>query len=172
MKKKVILIIADAMLVGSLVAQVVSAADFALIDLKAPQTSVGTFVDAKNGSSAAGGLVALVTHKDRLDNTMLAAFARGWVPLTIGGTMGQGLGGPSVAMGMGVNLFPIAQASLYSLINAVSNKDQLTGLKVALSASPTNAVIFIGPQESLVFKSLNRMGTRLTWFVGALLVWR
>ena len=171
MKKKVILIVADAMLIGSLAAQVVKAADFKLIDIKAPQTSVGTFIDAKSGSSAAGGLVALVTHKDRLDNTMLAALARGWVPLTIGGTLGQGLGGPSLAMGTGINLFPAAQASLYGLVNAVSGSDQLTGLKVALAASPTTACIFIGPQESLVVRSLNRMGTKLTWFFGASITW-
>ncbi len=148
------------------------AADFAFIDLKAPKTSVGTFIDAKNGSSAAGGLVAVVTHKDRLDNTMLAALVRGWVPLTIGGTIGRGLGGPSVAMGTGINLFPVMQASLYSLVNAVAGEDQLNGLKIALAASPTNATIFIGPQESLIMRSLNKAGTSFTWFVGASITWK
>lgn len=172
MKNKLVLIVAAAMLISPLAAQMVKAADFAFIDIKAPQTSVGTFIDTKSGSSAAGGLIAVVTHKDKLDNTILAALARGWVPLTAGGTLGQGLGGPSLAMGTGINLFPVAQASLYSLVNAISNTDQLTGLKVALSASSTNATIFVGPQESLVVRSLNKMGTKLTWFVGASITWK
>lgn len=172
MKNKIILVVADAFLVGSLAASVAQAKDFAFIDLKAPQTSVGSFIDAKSGSSAAGGLVALVTYKDNLDNTMLAAFARGWTPLTIGGTLGQGLGGPSLAMGTGINLFPVAQATLYNLVSAVSGRDQLMGLKVALASSAPSATVFVGPQESLIVRGLNKMQTKLTWFVGAKLTWK
>ena len=150
---------------------VANSSDFALIDLKAPITSVGSFVDAGNGSSAAGGLVAIVTHKQK-GLGVLDSLINGWTPITAGGTLGAGLGGPSIAIGTGVNLFPAAQATLYSLVNSVAKDDQLTGLKVALAPSATAASIFIGPQESLIFKSTSHYGTRLTFFVGASITWK
>ena len=146
------------------------AADFALIDLKAPVTSVGSFIDSQNGNAAAGGLVAIVTHKQG-GLGVIDALISGWTPITLGGTLGAGLGGPSVAMGTGVNLFPAAQATLFELVKAISKDGQLNGLKVALSPSAPSAMIFIGPQESLIFKNINHYGTRLTWFVGASIAW-
>jgi hypothetical protein len=148
----------------------VQAADFALIDLKAPVTSVGSFIDSQNGNSAAGGLVAIVTHKQH-GMGVIDALISGWTPVTLGGTLGAGLGGPSVAMGTGVNLFPAAQATLFELVKAVSKDGQLNGLKVALAPSAPSATIFFGPQESLIFKNLNHYGTRLTWFIGASIAW-
>lgn len=150
--------------------EAVRAADFALIDLKAPVTSVGSFIDSQNGNAAAGGLVAVVTHKQQ-GLGVIDALISGWTPVTLGGTLGAGLGGPSVAMGTGVNLFPAAQSTLFELVKAISKDGQLNGLKVALSPSAPSATIFIGPQESLIFKNLNHYGTRLTWFVGASIAW-
>lgn len=171
-KKLVVLVVSEMVMLGGMLPQL-KASDFAPIDLKAPQTSMGTFFEGSGESSSAGGLVALVTLKNtNLDNTVLGSISRSWVPLTIGGTMGRGLGGPSIAMGTGMNLLPVAQATLYSLLNALSSPGQLNGLKVALAASPTAASLFVGPQESLIFRSPSKMQTKLTWFAGVSITWK
>ena len=149
----------------------VMASNFHFLDIKAPVTSVGTFIDAKAGSSAAGGTIGLITYKS-VPAGLLDAVINAWEPVTLGGTLGNGAFGPSVAMGTGVNLLPIAQASLYSLVNGISKDGQLNGLKIALSPSAPSATIFIGPMEALTFKDISHCATHLTWFLGASISWQ
>ncbi len=149
----------------------VMASNFHFIDVKAPVTSIGTFIDAKAGSSAAGGTIGLVTYKS-VPMGILGAVINAWEPISLGGTLGNGAFGPSVAMGTGVNLLPIAQASLYSLINGISKEGQLNGLKIALAPSAPSATIFVGPMEALTFKDISHCATHLTWFLGASISWQ
>ena|ERR1035437_300356 len=148
----------------------IKAGGFALIDLKAPETSVGTFFAAASGLSSSGGLVAVVTHKQG-GITWMDSLISGWVPLAAGGTIGGSLGKASISLGSGVNLLPVAKASLLGVVNSLSASGQLPGLKAALAPNVSNATVFIGPAESLVFDSFQKYGTRLTWFVGASFKW-
>ena len=147
------------------------AADFGLFDPKAPQTSAGTFFSMDGTGSAAGLAVAAVTYKAPASNNILSAFVHGWVPLTIGGTLGAGLGGPSVAVGTGVNLLPAAQAGLLAAVSALSSPGGLSSLKGALQASESPVALFVGPQLNLIFTAPNRSFGKPTWFVGASVKW-
>ena len=158
--KRVILSLVLVMLAG-----VARAADFSFIKLNAPVTAVGTFIKASDASVAPGGVVGIILHK-QAGTDFLSSLASGWIPLTAGGTLGKGLGGPSVALGTGLNFVPAGKATLLGLIDSISSPNQLPGLKAALASGQSNVTMFMGVYESLVFQSLHRYGTCVTWFVG------
>ena len=142
------------------------AADFKLMDPSAPITAVGTFIRASNGSTAPGGILVLVSHKQKEVN-FLTSVIKGWVPLTAGGSLGKGIGGPSVALGSGFNVVPGSKAALLAFINSISGSAELPGLKKALAPNEqSNVSMFVGVHESLIIHSLQKYGTCLTYFVG------
>lgn len=149
------------------------AVDFGLVKLSAPQTSAGTFISMSKETSAAGATLTIITHKKIASDNIFSSLISGWAPLTLGGTIGSGLGGPSIAGGTGVNLLPASQASLLGLLNLLSGDSSLTSLKNALSAKAGSgaASLFIGPQYNLVFESLKKCHTEPTWFIGANITW-
>ena len=170
MKKGMLMILAG---LAILVAGVVTAraGNFGLLDLKAPQTSAGTFISMDGTGSAAGALVAVVTYRVPVSNNVFAAIGNGWVPMTIGGTIGAGLGGPSVSIGTGLNLLPTARAGLLGLIGAFSGPGALASLKGALQASDSPVALFVGPQYNVIFTATNKCHSVPTWFVGANITW-
>jgi len=148
------------------------ASNFGVFDPASPQTSAGTFISMDGTGSAAGLAVAAVTHKVPASDNVLAAFIHGWVPLTIGGTLGAGLGGPSVAAGTGLNLLPAAQAGLRGIIGALARPGALSSLQAALQAKDSPVALFVGPQYNLVFTAPNKCYGKPTWFVGASVTWK
>jgi hypothetical protein len=165
--KKILIAVALCLAAGA-----VQARDFGLLDLAAPQTSAGTFISMDGTGSAAGITVAVVTHKAPASNNVLAAFVSGWVPLTLGGTMGAGLGGPSVAAGTGLNLLPAARAGLLGVIGGLAKPGALASLREALQAQDSPVALFVGPQYNLVFTAPNRCYGKPTWFIGASVTWK
>lgn len=162
-------------LIAVMMVSMVSAArasSFALLDPAAPQTSAGTFTSMDGSGSAAGLAVAVITYKAPASNNVLKAFVHGWVPLTIGGTLGAGLGGPSVAAGMGVNLLPAAQAGLLGAISALARPGALASLQAALQAKDSPVAVFVGPQFNLIFTAPDKSFGKPTWFVGASVTWK
>jgi hypothetical protein len=150
--------------------QVQAAPYFRLMDPAHPQTSAGAFFDLK-GHSDGGAILALITHAPA-DGCLIPAVCDGWAPLAIGGTMGQGLGGPSLAIGSSFNMLPITKAGLLALINAITNKSQFSNIKELLAPPALglpDLAICIGPQYSLVIESLNRMKMVPTIFAGGTL---
>jgi hypothetical protein len=149
------------------------ASDFGLVKLSAPQTSAGTFISMSKDTSAAGATLTIITHKAIPSNNILSSLISGWAPLTLGGTIGSGLGGPSIAGGTGINLLPASQASLLGLLKLLSEDGSLTTLKNALTAKPAGGAtsLFIGPQYNLVFETLRKCHTEPTWFIGANITW-
>ena len=148
------------------------AGQFGLLDLAAPQTSVGTFISMDGSGSAAGLAVAAVTYKAPASNNVLAAFVSGWVPLTLGGTMGAGLGGPSMAAGTGLNLLPAARAGLLAVISSLAQPGALASLQGALHAQDSPVALFVGPQYNLVFTAPDKCYGKPTWFIAASVTWR
>lgn len=161
-----------ALLVCLAFAPAARAGRFALFDPAAPQTSAGTFISMDGTGSAAGLAVAAVTYRAKASNNVLAAFVNGWVPLTLGGTIGAGLGGPSVAAGSGLNLLPAARAGLLGAIGALAKPGALASLREALRAQDSPVALFVGPQYNLVFTSPGRCYGKPTWFIGASIIWR
>lgn len=148
------------------------AAGFGLFDPAAPQTSAGTFISMDGSGSAAGLTVAAVTYKAPASNNVLSAFVSGWVPLTLGGTMGAGLGGPSMAAGTGLNLLPAARAGLLAAIGALARPGALASLQGALQAQDSPVALFMGPQYNLVFMAPDKCYGKPTWFIGASVTWK
>lgn len=148
------------------------AGKFSLFDPAAPQTSAGTFVSMDGTGSAAGVAVAAVLYKAPPSNNVFSAFVNGWVPLTVGGTIGAGLGGPSIAAGTGLNLLPAARAGLLGAIGALAKPGSLSSLQEALRAQDSPLALFVGPQYNLIFTSPSRCYGKPTWFIGASVTWR
>lgn len=139
---------------------------FLPIDLTRPQTSAGIFNNFR-GNTDGGGVVALFTPAPQAPELL-----SGFVPLDIGGTVGKGLGGPSVALGMGLNMLPASKAFLLTLICAVSRDDQFTNIKDWLQPPFTGSidlVPFIGPHENAVFRTLTHVELQTTLFIGGTL---
>ena len=157
---KKIIIIASVLFGLGFMAGVARASDFGFINLNAPLVFGGSYIALDGSGSAAGGGLALITYKGLPSNNILASVISGFVPLTLNGTIGGSLGKASVSAGPGVNLLPVARASAYGLINSLAGSSQLSGLKTALSASPSNTEIFIGPVWGPVFSSLNKCQTK------------
>ena len=150
-----------------LMAAVVSAqaSMFQFIDVKRPQTSAGVFNNYHGGSDA-GGVLALITPTSKAPEIL-----SGFVPLDIGGTIGKGLGGPSVALGMGLNVFPVSKTVLRTILNALTSADQFTNVKEAIAPAnlgSVDLVPFIGPHENFIFKS-GHIILDSTFFVGGTL---
>jgi hypothetical protein len=168
----VFVLVAVFMLFGAMVVsaqEVKKVPYFQLIDLAHPQTSIGGF-SAKDGQFAAGGVLALITHTAADKNK--TSLMDGWVPLDIGGTLGSGLGGPSIAIGSGLNLLPAGKAIGLLLLDAVTKGDQFTNLKDALKPPNTGSVDlvpFIGPHYNIVFVTLTHVRLVPTWFIGGTL---
>ena len=148
------------------------AGSFALLNPAALQTSAGTFISMDGTGSAVGLTAAAITYKAPVSNNVLSAFVSGWVPLTLGGTVGAGLGGPSVAIGSGLSLLPAARAGLLAAIGALSKPGALASLQGALQSQDSPVALFVGPQYNLVFTSPSRCFGKPTWFIGASVTWR
>lgn len=143
-----------------------AALQFGLVDFKHPQTSIGTFFDYK-GHSDGGGVLALVLLQDEGKSSP-------WVPLTIGGTMGQGLGGPSVSLGTGYNLLPGAKAVVWAILQFSTGLDDSKFKNIKELLAPPDLGkpdmdFFFGPQYSLVFTAPDRAKTVPTLFAGGTL---
>ena len=149
------------------------ASDFGLVNLSAPQTSIGTFISMSKDTSAAGATLTIITHKAMPSDHIFSSLISGWAPLTLGGTIGSGLGGPSIGGGTGINLLPASQASLLGLLNLLSGDSSLATLKKALAAKAGSGAtsLFIGPQYSLIFETLKKCHTEPTWYIGAHITW-
>ncbi len=144
---------------------------FRAIDPAHPQTSLGLFSDYK-GHSATGGVLALVTHSP-VDGCLIPSICEGWAPLTVGGTLGAGLGGRSVSFGSGLNMLPAGKATALTILNAVSSDSQFSNLKTILAPPKTTTPdlsLFVGPQLSWVFKSLKESKIIPTLFAGGTLL--
>lgn len=168
--KKILIVVAVMVLASA--PRAASAGGFGLLDLAGPQTSAGTFVSMDGSGSAAGAAVAVITYKAPASNNVLRAFVSGWVPLTIGGTLGAGLGGPSVAAGTGINLLPAARAGLLAAVGALTKPGALASLQDALRAQDSPVALFVGPQYNLVFTAPDRAYGKPTWFIGASVTWK
>lgn len=145
---------------------------FSLFDPAAPQTSAGTFISMDGSGSAAGLAVAAVIYRAPASSNVFSALGNGWVPVTAGGTIGAGLGGPSIALGTGLNLLPAARAGLLGVIGALARPGALASLQEALRAQDGPLALFVGPQYNLVFTSPSRCFGKPTWFIGASVTWR
>ena len=117
-----------------LLAANVDAGYFRGLDLNHPQTSLGTFSDLR-GHSDAGGNLALITHS-KVDGCIVKSFCIDWVPLAIGGTLGNNLGGASLALGTSANLLPATETLLLIGIDALfPSADSAVAIKKLLSPS-------------------------------------
>lgn len=163
--KKIILITAGLMALGFVAAQ---AGTFAAIDPAHPQTSVGVFNDFK-GHYDGGAVVVLISQKSQTQD-LLAYIINGWAPLTLGGTTGRGLGGPSVALGTGFNVIPAARTLALVAWESLAGKGDISlhmTTPAAASAETPSAELFIGPQYSWVFDSLKKSHACPTLYIGA-----
>ncbi len=163
--KKIIMFTAVMTMAGIVNAEPV----FRLMDLAHPQTSAGVF-SARDGHFATGGVLAVVLHPPRTSEAI--AVLDGWVPLDIGGSIGGGFDGPSLALGTGVNLLPSSKAVILTLLDALTKDDQFTNIKDALNPPRTGSVDlvpFIGPHYNLVFITLTHAYLLQTWFIGGTL---
>lgn len=134
---------------------------FKPIDISHPQITTGVFSDLK-GHSDAGSSLALILHTptDGID----------WTPLAIGGTLGAGLGGPSVAMGMSANLLPEVKAAARNILTILfPAPDKFANIKTilepAVSGTP-DITMAMGPHYSLVFIDGLKTKAMFTWFIG------
>ena len=152
--KKIIFITAGLLALGFAAAQ---ASGFALIDAKHPQIITGVFTDLK-GHSDGGASLALVTHSE-------------WVPVAIGGSLGRGLGGPSVALGTSVNVLPVIQAAAWIGIDALfPGSEKFANLKSLIYPADTSAPdikMSFGPHFSYVFNDGLKGKGMITLFYGA-----
>ena len=149
-------------LIGTLVcADNVQAGQFKLIDLHNPVVATGVYNDLK-GHQDAGGALAIVTYKGVVEA----------VPLSIGGTLGQGLGGPSVAAGASVNLLLATKAGTLMILTALyPDPDKFANLKAILSPPPPgqpDITMSFGPNVSYVITGPGVEGKAMfTIFAGA-----
>ena len=163
------------MLVIPLLAMSAMASNFALIDPDKPQTSAGIYTDMENGNSAAGANVALITHSYTSTTNVVASVLDGWTPLNLGGTVGDGLGGPSIALGTGLNLLPATRTTIANILTLVA-PNSLSGLKSALTVTNSDdnyktVKLFAGPSANLVFTSLKSCKLIPTFYFGATYTW-
>jgi hypothetical protein len=94
------------------------------MDLNHPQVVTGIYDDTK-GHSDGGAALALVTHGN-------------WCPLAIGGSLGNGLGGPSLGLGTSLNLLPAMQVLAGGILEILyPAPEKFSNLKVILSAPAT-----------------------------------
>ena len=141
-------------------AGVARAGTFKLIDINHPAVVTGVFSDLR-GHSDAGISLAIVTH------TGIPNF----VPVAIGGSLGHSLGGPSLAIGMSLNLLPDVKAGILEIINAVySDPAKFQNLKGIL-APPVSGTpdfsISCGSHWSYVLDNGIHGRGMLTLFYGA-----
>ena len=134
------------------------AGGFKLINPAHPQIATGVFSDFK-GRTDAGGALALVTYAPAE-----------WVPLSIGGTLGSGLGGPSVGLGTSFNFLPTTKAAVLAILNDITKDGQYTNLKDVFKPAivgTSDIKMSFGPAYSLVF--YNGLKSRGVWllFTGA-----
>jgi hypothetical protein len=118
------------------------ASGFKLIDPAHPSIATGIFSDCK-GHSDGGGALALVTYSPAE-----------WVPVSVGGSFGKGLGGASIGLGSSINLLPATKSAFLIILDDITTNNQFTNLKDALkpaSAGTTDIKMAIGPAYSLVF---------------------
>jgi len=133
------------------------AGSFKPIDFAHPQIVTGVFTDLK-GHSDAGASLAIIGYGN-------------WCPVSVGGSLGKSLGGPSLAIGTSINLLPATQIMIGGLISAIyPAPDKFRNLKELLtpaaSSGPDISMSF-GPQWSYVFfNGLQGKGV-ITWFYGA-----
>ena len=139
---------------------VANAGEFKLIDVHNPSIVTGVFDDLK-GHKDAGASLALIT------NTGIPNFT----PLAIGGSLGASLGGPSVSIGMSVNLLPSIKAGALSVLNAIwPNPNKFSNVKTIFwpsVPSSTDIVMSCGPHWSFVFVDGIKTKGMLTLFYGA-----
>jgi len=139
------------------IASQAKASKIELIDIYHPQIVTGVFTDMK-GHSDAGAAVALLTYGN-------------WCPLAGGGTIGKGLGGPSVSLGTSLNLLPATQA-LFSGILEILYPDpyKFANLKAIIAPPETGTPdisMSFGPNWSYVFYDGIKGRFMTTWFYGA-----
>ena len=151
------------------------------LDITSPQTSAGSFTSMRDGSVAAGGVVGILEYNGEIRDEFVSSMLGGWTPLTLGGTAGKGLGGPSLSLGTGVNALPLARTTLLKVLNLVTEDTELVGVKSALSNSTTSDVtMFVGPNMNLVLDSIKIVDGNLrirshgvpTLFIGAQIKWK
>jgi hypothetical protein len=158
--RTILLLIATAVLTA-LTAPAADAASFKLLDPGNPQMVAGVYNDLR-GHQDGGGALALITQKSG---------AIDWTPLVIGGTLGQGLGGPSVALGTTANLLPDVKAGLLAGVRALwPDPVKFANIKAVLAPpapGTPDAVMSIGPNVSYVFYDGLKGRLTFTLFVGA-----
>ena len=130
----------EVLLAGSLLALGVVMAEaqyFRPIDFTKPQVSMGQFGDLRNGKTADGGMLALITHS-RADGCVIPGLCLDWTPIAIGGAYNsQELNGSYLALGPSANLVPAVKSILLTLVNAVTKDGQLDNIKDLLSPPKT-----------------------------------
>jgi len=131
---------------------------FKFIDPEHPRYTTGIFDDLK-GHSDFGGTLAILTHDGPME----------WTPLTIGGTAGRGLGGPSLALGSSINLLPQVKSVALKVVKAIWPGDKFNNLKTILSPPKPGQVditMVAAPHVNLVFYDGIKTRAATTMFYG------
>ena len=138
---------------------VMAAAQMQVINPLHPIIVTGVFSDMR-GHSDGGSALALLTMPQY-----------DFVPLAIGSTIGQGLGGPSVALGMGFNLLPDIKFMGLFFVNCLwPQPEKFSNLKGMLAPpedGKVDVVMSLGPNYNLVFFDGLRTKGLVTLFYGA-----
>jgi hypothetical protein len=142
----------------------VKAGYFQPINIAHPLTSIG-FVNDFHGGMAPGAVVTIINHAP-VATDLLGAVIEGWSPLTLGGTSGQGLGGPSVSLGTGFNVVPAALATGVVVLDSLIGVSPAAALATPLDPGHSTVTLFVGPQVSWVWHSLQHSVVEITLFIG------
>jgi hypothetical protein len=149
-----------AILLWGLIGTKVCAGEFKLIDPSNPIVTTGVYNDLK-GHQDGGGALAIITYKGVIEA----------VPLNIGGTLGKGLGGPSLAAGASINLLPQVKAGSLMILTALyPDPDKFKNLKAILSPPPAgkpDITMSFGPNVSYVLYDGVKGKALFTVFIGA-----
>lgn len=136
---------------------VMAVAQVKIIDLNHPQVVTGVFSDFQ-GHKDGGAALALVTYG-------------AGVPLAVGGTLGRGLGGPSVALGTMMNLLPAIKDGGMAIIKALYPDDakfaNLKGILAPPIGGKPDISMSFGPCFSYVFNNGLKGKGVWTLFYGA-----
>ena len=142
------------------------ASDFSLT-LKNPKVLAGQYSVSGMGISY-GGALGLVSYKGVTPGTVGSGLINGWIPVTIGGTIGGSLGKASISIGTAFNLVPAFGATILELSQALSPDSEFTAVLSQGSSEKSDWTFFFGPQESLIAKSTKKIGTKVSWFLGVI----